>query len=62
MKNKTLNFRENRIFSYNRLNKIGFGISVIFLALLLALLIVTYFFQRDSDIMIFKALNTAITH
>jgi membrane protein YqaA with SNARE-associated domain len=61
-KNKTLGFRENRMFSYGRLNKIAFGLFVIFLGLILALLIITYFFQRDSDILIFKTINTIITH
>ena len=62
MKNKTLSFRENRIFSYARLNKIGFGVFVILLAVLVVLLAVTYFFQRNSDIWIFKVMNIVITN
>jgi len=59
---KTINFRENKIFSYDRLNKIAFGIFVIFLAALLVLFGVSYFFLRNSDIFIFKYLNIIISH
>ena len=62
MKTKSISFRENRIFSYSRLNKIGFGIFVILSAVFIVLLVVAYFFQRNSDILIFRVMNTAITH
>jgi membrane protein YqaA with SNARE-associated domain len=62
MRNKTIRFKEDRIFSYERLNKIGFGLAMIFLIAAVILLGITYFFQRNSDIMIFKVINTVITH
>jgi membrane protein YqaA with SNARE-associated domain len=62
MKNKTLSFRENRIFAYDRFNKMGFGIGVIFFAILFVLLIITYFFKKESDFVVFKILSTAIAH
>jgi membrane protein YqaA with SNARE-associated domain len=62
MKNKTLSFRENRIFSYDRFNKIGFGIFIFFLGILFVLLLITYFFQKGSDLIVFKILNTVIDH
>jgi len=59
---KHIRFRENRIFRYNRWNKKSFGISVFVLIFVIALLGITYFFLRDSDIFIFKFLNFIITH
>ncbi|MBR9691878.1 VTT domain-containing protein [Candidatus Woesearchaeota archaeon] len=62
MKKKSINFRENRIFLYNRLGKRSFGIGVIVLGLLIVLLGVSYFFLKDSDIFIFKFMNMMISH
>ena len=62
MKNKSLSFRENKIFSYGKWNKIGFGIFIIFLMISVILLIASYFFQRDSNIFIFKSINGIINH
>jgi len=60
--NKALNFREDRIFRYDRLNKIGFSLSLIVFTAAIAVLAVAYFFLRDSDIAVFIILNKIITH
>lgn len=62
MKNRTISFKEDGIFSYDRFNKIGFGLSLIVLIAVVVLLGITYFFQRNSDVLIFKVINIVITH
>jgi membrane protein YqaA with SNARE-associated domain len=55
-------FKETKIFSYNRLDKAVFGIAVILAAAFIFLLIATYFFLKDSDILVFRIMNTIISH
>lgn len=55
-------FREDKIFSYDRLGKVVFSLSVIILAAFFILLAVSYFFLKGSDIFIFKLMNAIINH
>lgn len=59
---KNLSFRKDRIFRYNRLNKIGFSLSLVVFLAAIIVLIITYFFLRDSNIQLFITLNNIINH
>ncbi len=59
---KKISFREDRIFKYDRLNKIGFSLSLVAFITSIVVLAVTYFFLRDSNIPLFMILNNIITH
>jgi len=55
-------FKEDRIFSYDRFNKIMFGIVLFTVIFLLVLLGISYFFLRDSDIFLFILINAMIKY
>jgi len=59
---KTITFREDRIFRYDRFNKIGFSLSLIVTIAAIITLVITYFFLRNTDIYIFQLINSVITH
>jgi len=59
---ETVEFREDKIFLYERWAKIGFGIGVIFFSALFISLIISYFFLKDSDIAFFRVMNSFISH
>ncbi len=58
--NGHLPFSENRIFEYNRIRKILFGVMVIFAGIAAAAFIAAYYAKfRHSDFFIFSALSSA---
>lgn len=59
---ETVEFKEDKIFLYEKWAKIGFGIFMIFAGALFVSLIVSYFFLKDSDITFFRIMNSFISH
>lgn len=56
-------FADNRIFAYNRAKKILFGLSVIFIVLLIASFIVSYFLVlKNSELAFFVYFNRITSH
>ena len=62
MKKKSVGFKEDRIFPYDRFGKILFGVVIILLGIFIILLIISYFFLKDSDIFIFILMNAMIKY
>ena len=59
---KSLNFKEDRIFSYDRFNKIMFGAVLFAIVAFLVLLGISYFFLKESDIFLFILVNAMIKY
>ncbi|MBW2977708.1 hypothetical protein KY331_02580 [Candidatus Woesearchaeota archaeon] len=59
---KSVNFKDDRIFSYDRFGKVLFGLIMILLGVFIVLLIVSYFFLKDSDIFLFILINAMIKY